>query len=489
VAVRIRRSAARHADRALAGLALAAIACAALLAIGQDRLGLGEGEAARTLTARVTGPMPVESGPFRVSLDVITAGLEADPAVEEARPVPGPPGSRRATVLIRLNGEGSAGAAVDRLRAGIDPGNLKITYRGPAVELENARDATLSDLLLLLVAAPLVALLGAWVLGPGRALAGLIAAGATAFGAGALCLAASLFADLSALALAGAACGGLCAVHRFAADPGLESEGPPAAPAVAAAGVLAAPALTGVPHLESFALGGALAALLALPSVALAAPAAARRWDGEPGAALTRVQARVAGLLAWQPPIALLVAGLALATLALITLPVSGLDTAALVAGTPEPERILVAIGAAVAAVVMAGLLVGRRAGAGAALTAIPAPAAASGVAAVGFEPVSTAAFVAALATVGAAAALAATEESFPATAATELTGALLAGALALSGESFLQQFGAATAAGLLADLLLVRLLLVPAARVGGAGRVRVRWPRQRRAETSSSGK
>jgi hypothetical protein len=495
----------RHADLTLAGLAVTAIAGVALVAGAQDRLGLGEGDAARTLEIRVSGDLPVRSAPFQVALDVTRARLEADASVERITEPPVPPANRRASLRVEVADGASAARTLQRLRATLDAGNLEVAYGGGAAELEAARDGLLADLPLLLLALPAVALLLLWALGPGRALAALVATCAASFGAAALCLAVSLVADLSALALAGAACGALTALFRFAADPGAGDAGPPVAPALAAAAVLAAPAAMGTPHLASFALGASLAALLALPAAALAAPAAAALWGpfGETERGPARLAGRVESLLRGRPRVALLAAVLSLATVVLLALPAAELEARPLIDGTPVPDRIWAATALALAAVALAGLFTLRSVPAAvlASISAALAPAAAIGVAVLGFQdggldgvlgiatsPVSTAALVAATATVAACAALAAVGRSRPATAVTELTGAALALALAGSGEPFLQQFGVVAAAGLLADLALVRTLMVPA--VGAArqeGRVGGRWPTRRRAAAGST--
>jgi hypothetical protein len=500
VAARIRRTASRHADLTLAGLALTAIAGVTLVAGAQDRLGLGEGGAARTVEIRVSGDLPVRSAPFQVALDVTRARLEADASVERVTEPPVPPAARRTSLRLEVAAGASAAETLQRLRETLDAGNLEVTYGGGAAELEAARDGLLSDLPLLLLALPVVALLLLWALGPGRGVAALIATCAASFGAATLCLAVSLLADLSVLALAGAACGGLTALFRFAADPGADDSGPPVAPALASAAVLAAPAAMGTPHLGSFALGASLAALLAIPVSALAAPAAAALWGpfGQTERGPARLAGRVEALLRGRPRVALLATAVSLAAILLLALPAAGLEARPLIDGTPVPDRIWAATAIALAAVALAGFftLGSLPAAVLAALSAALAPAAAIGVAVLGFQdggldgvlgiatsPVSTAALVAATATVAACAALAAVGVSRPATVLTELTGAALALALAGSGEPFLQQFGVASAAGLLADLVLVRTLMVPAVgAVRQAGRVRGRWPMRRRA-------
>jgi hypothetical protein len=504
VAERLRRIGARHPDITLAALALVAIAGIALVATGQDRLGLGEAPASRTLVVGVSGAEPIRSGPARVSLEVVRSALEADPAVGAVRQGPAAPGGRATTLRVALAGDGAeAPATIDRLRMTLDSGALTLAFGGPAAELEDAREATLGDLALLLLAAPLVVLLAVWILGPRGALAAAIATAASVFSAAIACLALSLPLDLSVLALAGAGCGGLPVLFRYAAAAEAAPEPPPVAPALAAAAVLAAPALTGVPHLESLALGGALAALLALPACALAIPAAAALWGPfEPaGARLGRLSARLTELIAWQRPVALLVAGLALAAVALLALPATDLELEALVAGTPALAREGLAAGLAALAVSAAALAVLRRPGAAALATASSAlgPAAATGVAVLAFQqdefggladlptgPLSPTALVAGLATVATCTALTATSRAPAAPALVQLSGAAVGAALLGSSEAFVQQFGLILATGLLTDLLLVRALLVPAlTALRLPGRVRGRWPLRRRTTAS----
>jgi hypothetical protein len=527
VAERLGGFASRHPDRVLAGLALIAIAGVALVATGQDRLGLGEAPAAATAEVRISGDVPVSSAPFRVGLRVIRSRLAADPGVAAIRPPSAASAGRVARLTIVLAGGAGASETLARLESRLDPGILEVRFVGPAATLREARENTLSDLQLLLLAVPLAGLLAAGLLGPRHALAALIATAAAVFGAAALCLALSLVAELSVLALVGAACGGPLALLRvcWALQ---EGRGPALLSAAAGIAVLAAPGLAGPPHLESLALGGVLSGLLAVPAAALAAPAARALWSRPPTGA-GRHLATLAGALTRRRVVAVPLAVLAALGLAALAAPLAGLETRSLLAGAPEPERWWLAVAVA-GAVVCAAALAVRRAPVAilSALSTALAPAAAGGLCVLAFQdgglagmgeiesgPLSPAALFAGLATVGAcsAAATVATlaarrrtgtgtpPDGTAATAAfstpivvTELVAALLAAPLIASAEPFLQQFALVIAGGMLLDLLLVRALVLPALPgSGGAGggtpaggRLGL-WARRRRTEAETT--
>lgn len=491
MSARLGRVARRQPDRVLAGLAVLAGLCGFVVATGEDRLGLGGGTDSPVLVVRVSGAEPLSSPPSRVALEVMRSQLESDPAVVAVVRGPTPAGDRRTSLRVSFAGEERLDAAVERIRKRLDPGILRVTFAGGAGKLEEVREETIRDLRLLLLAVPLVALLAAAVLGSRLALAALFATAAAVLAAGAACVGLTLLTDVSALAALGAACAGVpVAVLLCGIGPGRAAAGA----GLGAAAVFAAAALLGIEHLAWFAAGGALAALLAIPAAAAAVPAAEELWSlsARPPGIAARAWAWLDGRLARRRVLAALLAGLCLAALAALALPLDRLETAA-VAGAPpaldewECGR---AAGAALLAVAAIALLTSRRplAAAGAALGAGISAAAGVAVAVLAFEDggldgvldirtsdLSLSALVAGAATVGAISASRSiariaerADGSAPGRPAATGDAAALAGltavaaalALTLSSLAFAQQFGVIVAAGVLIDGIVVSGLL-----------------------------
>ncbi len=490
MSARLGRLAKRQPDRVLAGLALLAGACGFVLGAGQDRLGLGGGGEPAALVVRVSGADGLRSPPSQVALEVMRSQLVSDPAVAAVARGPISPGGRRTSLRVSLTG-GSPDAAVERIRARLDPGTLTVSFGGGAARLGEVREDALRDLRLLLLAAPLVALLAAAVLGAGFTLAALFAAAAAVLGAGAAAVGLSQLTDVSALAPLGAACAGIPVTALLCGiGPGRTAT----ASAMAAAAVFGAAALLGVEYLAWFAAGGALAALLAIPAAAIAVPAAEQLWglSTRPRGPASRTRGRLDAVLTGSRPLAAIAAVLSVALLVALALAATRLEIASL-AGAPavlDPQELAGAAAAALIAVAAAAMLAGRRptAAAAAVLGAAASAGAATGVAVLAFQDggfdgllgmrssaVSLGAVVAAIATVAAisgsqsVAALASRTRPPPGGGPAELEdaaalaalAAVLAGvALTISSVAFLHQFGATVAAGVLIDLLVVRGLL-----------------------------
>jgi hypothetical protein len=392
VAARIVRIPERHADRVLAGLAVLAVACGVIVGIGEERLTLGgSGSSTAPLVIRVSGTTPLRFGPNRVALDVMRSRLQATPGVTGVGVRPVAAGGRRTSIIVRLADDPkSSEAAVSTIESELDPGPLRIVFSGGASELRDAREQTIHDLRLLLLAVPLAALILIAALGARAALATLFAGAAAVFGAGALCVGLSLFVDISVLCLVGAAAAGipsavlLCGLERRAAEPRAVI-----AAALASALAFGALAALGVGYLAAAGLGGALASLLAAPAAVVAIRAATSLWHLEP-----RVERTLGGLVAtlgWNRVVAIAIAILSIGTLVVIGLPATRLDSGALAATGPpsiSTERALTVAGSVLACLTAIGWIAGGRPLA-ALITAacVPlAPAAAVGLAVIVFQ-------------------------------------------------------------------------------------------------------
>jgi hypothetical protein len=427
------------------------------------------------------------------------ARLRATEGVEAVHAAPAAGG--RATVLrVRLSEDPGAGEeAAAAIESRLDPGPLRISFSGGANALTEAREETFDDLRLLLLAAPLVALLAIGALGARMALATLFASAAAVLGAGALCVAVSLLIDLSVLCLVGAAAAGLpsgvllCALARRGMPPnGLLASG------LASAAVFAALAALGVDYLGAVALGGGLASLLAVPLAIASVAAATSLWRLEPVAEspLERGLARLARAFTWNRVAAAALAFLVVALVLVLALPLTRLEPRAFAAPSP-PEvslaRWVVAGAGAALLVAVIGWLAGRRllGAAAGAVTAALAAAAAAGLCVALFqeddlrslldvEPLpigfgSIAAGVAAVAAASAAQGVAVLAlrrrpsspepigdwaAAMAAGAVASGTAALAAGALLFSSLGFVRVFALVACAGFLLDLVLVRGVL-----------------------------
>lgn len=489
---RIASYSAQRADRVLAGIAVLAIGCGILVGVGEDEMTLGgSGVRVAPLEIRVSGAVPVRSGPFKVTLGTMRSSLRATPGVVAVRRGPVSGRGRTTTLVVRLSDDaGQAQEAVEEIEANLDAGLLRISFAGGGADLREARSQTIDDLPLLLLATPLVALLAIVALGARGALATLFAAAASVLGAGALCVGASLLIDVSVLALVGAAAAGvpcavlLCGLARSGAPPrGL------AAAALASAAAFGTLAALGVGYLAAVAAGGALASLLSAPLAVAAISAASSLW-GLPaggGRPLQRAFDRLAGVGGRSRIAAAAVALAALAALAALSIPAIRLDPAALGAPTPpsiELWRGLVAAGAGIAIVAAIAAATSRRplAALTSALAAAGAGSAAAGLTVLVFQdgnlsqlldfdrgPVSVGALAAAVVAVAAASASQGVAtlgddrtmgRAAAAGALASLVAALLAATLLASSLVFAKTFGFVVAVGLLLDLLLVRGIL-----------------------------
>jgi hypothetical protein len=500
VGARIAALSTRQPDRVLAGIAVFAAACGLVVWVGQERLTLGGSGARLTpLLIRASAQGPVPAGARRVAVEVMRARLRATEGVEQVRAASSGAG-RSTTLRVRLSQDAGAGEeAVATIESRLDPGPLRISFSGGASELVHARADTLDDLRLMLLAAPLVALLAIGALGARAALATLFASAAAVLGAGALCVAISLLVDLSVLSLVGAAAAGLpsgvllCALARRGMAPGgLMASG------LASAAVFAALAALGVDYLAAIAVGGGLASLLAVPASIASIAAAASLWRlGPPGeSVLGRSLARLAQISSWNRPVAAALALLAVALIVVLSLPLTRLEPTAFAAPSAPDVSLWRWIAAAAAAAVLVAAVAwwtSRRAkgAVAAAITAALAPAAAAGLCVAVFQedelrslldveplPIGVGSLVAAIVAVAAASAAQAVavltlrrRSAGPSptagwASATEagtlasVTAALVAAALLFSSLGFVRVFALVACAGLLLDLVLVRAIL-----------------------------
>jgi hypothetical protein len=494
VAALLVRIARRRPDQVLALIGVLAAACGVIVATGEDRLSLGGNEAGQSrLQVHVSGTAPLRSAPSQVALSVMTAQLRANPVVVSVRRGPIGAGGRSTVLFARLRGSpAQTNAAVALIESQLDPGPLRISFAGRAGELQDAHDQAFADLDLLLLAVPLALGLAVLLLGPGGALGAAFALAATALGAGAACVGLGGIFDLSILALAGAGCAGVPGALLASGLAQVEA-GPRElwAAALAGAAVFGATALLGLGHVAGFALGGALAFLLSAPLGLTAMTAADEIWGAE-GRALPRLRPgrRLRA-------VRVVLATLALAGLVALALPLMDLDTSALAVSAPPSipwGRIAAAAGAAALVALVLGIAAGRRplAMAAGVLAAALVTAAAVGASVLvlqdgrlGFAPgaLSLSSVIAVAATVAAASvtcSLASVAEAeapvWRAVLLAEGVGALAAAALLLSDFEPMRLLGFGVAAGLVLDLVAVRLLLAPA--LGGlAARRRARVP------------
>ncbi len=505
VGARILRLSARQPDRVLAGVAVLAAAAGLVIGIGESRLTLG-GAGSKTTPLQITvrGTEPVRSGSYQVALEVIGSRLRTTPGVERVRRSPTSADGRSVTLTVALADDPALNArAVATLTSTLDAGQLQLSFSGGANRLPEARSEAIDDLTLLLLAAPIVALVLIGALGSRAALATVFATAATVLVAGALCIALSLLVEVSVLSLVGAACGGipagvlLCRLARRGAPTAV-----PISAAAASAVVFAALFGVGVSYLSWLALGAVLASLLAVPFSIASIGAATALWGLEPedrGFTERRLE-RLAAAVGWNRPAAVAIGLLAAAALLVLGLPVLRLDPVALAAPAPPPislSRGLIAAGAAFVALSAICLLAGRRplAALATALSALPAAAAAAGIGVLvyqdgrldellDFDPFSIGVgwLAAGVVTVAAASAaqgaatLAAMRADQPGTASADrdggyplaaaagivasATAAVIALALLASSLEFMKGLGLLVATGLALDLVLVRALI-----------------------------
>ncbi len=159
-----------------------------------------------------TGRLPVESGPYRVALRVISAQLSSDPGVASVREGPVSRDGHSTSLAVSLASDDDAAReqATKRLEAGIDPGPLRVAFGGEVPALLDARDDLSGDfwkLELLVVPVALLVLVGA--LGPRLAIAPALCAATAIAGALAGLRIAGALADVSLLGIAPAAVLGL----------------------------------------------------------------------------------------------------------------------------------------------------------------------------------------------------------------------------------------------------------------------------------------
>lgn len=503
---RLRTTAAQHPGRALGVLAAVAVLGTALAAGSTSRLALSTvASRGPALQIRVNGALPSGSAPFRVAIRTMRAQLSSDPAVTRVVDV----GRPRQTSLMLVS-FGVRGRQLDAAIAGIehslDPGPLSVSFRGPVATVGAAKDDALGDLVLLLIALPVVALVAAATLGTRPAgvalLAAVAAAALAAFGSelvgGAL--------EISWLALVGAVAAGslltlqLCAMLRAGAGPAaLWASGLAAAVTFGVTGAL------GIGYLASLGLGGALGSLLAAPASLTAMGAAETIDPPSAGNGPGGPWRRIVGLVGWRAPIAVAIALLAIALLVIVALPAGRLAVAA-IGATRAPRVDAGRLGAAagLAALVTAALAwaLCRRASMAVAATLVAAfpAAAATGLIVVTFQEGrlegalgytsngavqlgSAAAAITIVAAVSAAQAvglawaagepdarfsglervLAAISRCGPPAALACLAGTAAGIALGVGSRSFLKEFGLGVAAGLVLELLIVMALLAPA--------------------------
>lgn len=496
------RQAAR--DPRLTVVVLAMIAALGVLVavLEQDRLVAGSGSGSSGLRIEVRGAEPVDSPAYAVAVRTMLAQLRADPAVATVRRGPIGTGRRSTSLIARLQGDArTREAAIERLGGSLDPGPLSIAVRGRAQSARQAREAVEAELDRVLLALPVIGLLLVGALGGGAAAAAVLAGLATGSAAAALCVAATFFVEVSALALVGATgAGALLGLELFALSLWLARLRAVLAAAVAAAGCFAALALLGQESLDSLALGGAIAALLAAPAARAAAAAAGPlRW-GEPlRPPGSRGWREVAAAIGWTRVGAAAVA--TLAGLALLAAAVPAIRLEPTTIGTANDpvigaSRLAGAVGLAVGISILAAFFSApqvriRQALAAGMVTALP-PAAAAGLLVLTFQEGRLESFLsyssagalhlgavgAALATVAALSAarssalVAAMGRTHDAVAAAGLCGPVstigtVAGvgagvALAAAAPVYVKEFGLGLAIGLTLDLIAVRGVIAP---------------------------
>jgi hypothetical protein len=396
-------------------------------------------------------------------------------------------------------------ATIARIERNLDPGPLTLTFQGPDSKLIAARDAVLDDLVLLLPALALVAVIATATLGVRLAGATLLAAAASSALAALICEALGGPLDVSWLALVGAVSAGtlvslqLCAMARSGAGPA-----PILGAGLAATATFAAVAALDVDYLAALGLGGALGSLLAVPASLIASGAATGEGAVGDGGRLSAPWRLIGDLLGWSRAIAAAVALLALILLLSLAVPALRLAPAALGAAQApaiEGAELGVAIGAAAVLTALAAWALGGRAGlavAGTAAFALP-PLAVAGLLVVSFQEgwlegaldyeateivhlssaVGAVAVVAAVSAARVLALVAAARKAEgrqgadrvaevmarigPGAALVCLSGAAAGIALGFSSRTFVKEFGLGAAAGLLLLLFVVQPLIVPA--------------------------
>jgi uncharacterized membrane protein YdfJ with MMPL/SSD domain len=160
---------------------------AVLPAVGDDG---GDGAVADADVVVVTrAGLGADSRVYRVALDVMTAGIEADVDVEKVTRGPVSDDKETTSLLVTLSSDdaGTVAAASERISEEIDPGPLKVSIGGETQTALAARDAFAEDvwrlelLILPLVALVLVATFGLWyVMAPLVAALGGVAGGIAA---------------------------------------------------------------------------------------------------------------------------------------------------------------------------------------------------------------------------------------------------------------------------------------------------------------------
>jgi hypothetical protein len=506
VGERLRTIAGQHPGRAVGVLAALAVLATALSAGSTDRLTLATTEAKTpVLHIRAVGALAPGSAPFEVAVRTMRTQLSADPAVSAVRVAPRRQSEDFEVLLVRLKGGGrNRDAALTRIQRNLDPGPLTLEFRGPAAAVRAAKDQALDDLVLLLAALPLTALMLVLTVGlRGAGVVLLAAAAAVSLAALACELLAGLF-DVSWLALAGAAAAGTLLTLQLSSI-GVAGAGPATllCAGAASAAAFGALALLGVDYLSSLALGGALAALIAVP-VSIVAASATLAGVRQPGLRGGAVWGGIASLVGFSRALAAILGLFVLMLMLIAIAPIERLATAAIgAAQAPAVEAVGLA-GAGIAALLVTaglGMTQARRfwlPSLAALAAAVPAVASV-GLLIVTFQDghlkealdytptgaTSLGAIAAAGATVAALGAAQAvslawvgreTEElrpdklrvavavsiCLPAAAVSCLAGAAGGVALGFGSASFEKEFGLAVAAGLVLQLLAVGALLAP---------------------------
>lgn len=137
---------------ALAGAVL--VAAVVLAAGAPERLGIGstqlEGSSGPDVLVVTEGRLPANSRVYRVALKVISAGIAADPAVEEVRQASSPGSARAAALEVELApaDEGERQAAVTRITENMDPArstSLSLGIRRPSARRVTSSEAICGD--------------------------------------------------------------------------------------------------------------------------------------------------------------------------------------------------------------------------------------------------------------------------------------------------------------------------------------------------------
>jgi hypothetical protein len=311
-----------------AGCAFALSIAIAASGPGGFSVGSGPSGGAPDLILQIVGNQNLKgTTASAVALDTIESSIGADPSVASVHRTLRGAEPQRATLIVRLHGEGSGDRESDSLRVtkDIDPGPLKVIASGDVVVLRQARAVLNDDLIrIAIVAVPilLMALVAALGLPMGMATFATAAAGLTG--------------SMALLRLAGAAgivppseigfiVGGVVAVvvalesavlfaaayertERREAQPegAVENATGIAGAATLWGGAGAAVAMLGllplrIGYADSAAFSGAMAALAAAGASILVMPAALSLWGWSvPGFAEAGVWKRLAALVAWR---------------------------------------------------------------------------------------------------------------------------------------------------------------------------------------------